>query len=245
MVYDELRALDVGRYLRNEPVSAGPPSISYRLSKFVKRNKVPLVFGTLAVLALAIGFGTSTMMFFREKQARSEQERLRVKAEIARSNEEELRRLAEYREQISNAAVLVSHGNLADADRLLQSVPFGQVPPSLEAAEAYLKVGEWHVLAERWFEATDCFANLALVLPMIDPADSFDISVVVIRAAALLSLTGNLERYDLIRQQAIERFSDTSSAVVAEQVFKATLILPPPPKLLPRYAPWAPSLRNA
>jgi len=230
-------ALDINRHLNNEAVSAGPPDAFYRLAKLVRRNKAAFLSGTAIFLALTAGFGTSTVLFFREKEARNEQQRLRTKAEIARNNEIALRRHAEYREKISHAAVQVSHGNFDAADRLLREVPFGEAPPSLEAAQAYLKVGEWHVLAERWPEATDSFANLALVLPTIDPTDSFDISVVMIRAAALLCQAGDLERYDMIRRLAIDRFSNTFSPVVAEQVFKATLLLPPDPETLAALRP--------
>lgn len=230
-------ALDVNRHLDCEAVNAGPPDRLYRLSKLVRRNKVQFLSGAVALLALVTGFGISTVLFFREKQARGVQEELRERAELAKNAEAELRQKAEYRERISHAAVLVSHGELAAADRLMQTVPFGQVPPSLEAAEAYLKLGEWHVTAERWSEATDCFSNLATVLPTIDPADSFDISVVVIRAAALLCKTGDRARYELIRKQAIERFAGTSSPVVAEQVFKSALLVPPDPETLAALAP--------
>jgi serine/threonine protein kinase len=238
-------ALDVNRHLNDEAVSAGPPDPFYRLAKLVRRNKVTVLSGAAVFLALTAGFGTSTVLFLREKEARGEQQRQRTKAEIARNNEVTLRRHAEYREKISHAAVQVSHGNFDAADRLLRSVPFGEAPPSLEAAQAYLKVGEWHVLAERWPEATDCFANLALVLPTIDPTDSFDISVVVIRAAALLCQAGDLERYEMIRRLAIERFSNTSSPVVAEQVFKTTLILQPREETLGSLRPLAEFLERS
>jgi serine/threonine protein kinase len=50
-------ALDVQRYLTDEPVVAGPPSSLYRFRKFVRRNKlafaaVSAVLGTLVVLAV-------------------------------------------------------------------------------------------------------------------------------------------------------------------------------------------------
>ena len=32
-------AADIGRHLKDEPVLAGPPSQTYRLKKFVRRNK--------------------------------------------------------------------------------------------------------------------------------------------------------------------------------------------------------------
>src|SRR5207249_1720102 len=46
-------AQDVRRYLEDEPVQACPPSLRYRASKFLRRNR--LVLATAAVLLLAVG----------------------------------------------------------------------------------------------------------------------------------------------------------------------------------------------
>jgi serine/threonine protein kinase len=56
---------DIGRYLSDEPVEASPPSTSYRLSKFARRNK-SLLAGIAAVfVALLLGLiGTSVMANF-------------------------------------------------------------------------------------------------------------------------------------------------------------------------------------
>src|SRR5262249_46446320 len=45
-------AMDVQRYLADEPVQACPPSVGYQLRKFVRRNKLALT--TLSILALAV-----------------------------------------------------------------------------------------------------------------------------------------------------------------------------------------------
>lgn len=51
---------DIGRYLRDEPISARPPSSVYLLRKFAKRNRPLVVGATAAVLALVAGvIGTS------------------------------------------------------------------------------------------------------------------------------------------------------------------------------------------
>jgi serine/threonine protein kinase/formylglycine-generating enzyme required for sulfatase activity len=51
-------ALDVQHYLRDEPVQAGPPSQTYRLQKFLRRNRKPALAGAvLAVLAVLVGLG--------------------------------------------------------------------------------------------------------------------------------------------------------------------------------------------
>src|SRR5438046_7454255 len=44
-------AMDVQRYLADEPVLACPPSAVYRLKKFVRRNKGPVVAGSIVALA--------------------------------------------------------------------------------------------------------------------------------------------------------------------------------------------------
>src|SRR3954463_6074760 len=43
-------AMDVGRYLADEPVQACPPSSSYRLRKFVRRNKRAVSAASLILL---------------------------------------------------------------------------------------------------------------------------------------------------------------------------------------------------
>jgi serine/threonine protein kinase len=48
-------ALDVKRYLDNEPVLASPPRASYRLRKFVRRNRVAVTAGSVVVVALLAG----------------------------------------------------------------------------------------------------------------------------------------------------------------------------------------------
>jgi len=48
-------AADIGRHLRNEPVLAGPPSVTYRARKFVMRHRVGVAFVILALL-FSVGF---------------------------------------------------------------------------------------------------------------------------------------------------------------------------------------------
>ena len=46
-------AADIGRYLRNEPVLAGPPSLLYRSRKFAARHRAGLIVAAAAFLTLA------------------------------------------------------------------------------------------------------------------------------------------------------------------------------------------------
>ncbi len=50
-------AVELTRYLNDEPVAARPPSSSYRFQKWARRNK--LVFGSTAAVLLALLLGIS------------------------------------------------------------------------------------------------------------------------------------------------------------------------------------------
>jgi tetratricopeptide (TPR) repeat protein len=65
-------AMDLKRFLENEPVFARPPTSAYRLQKLVRRHKVAFAAISSVVFALALGFGISTRLFVRERAARNE-----------------------------------------------------------------------------------------------------------------------------------------------------------------------------
>jgi len=58
-------AADIQRHLRQEPVLAGPASASYRIAKFVRRNKAAVAAATGIVAALLIGLGATMTMYLR------------------------------------------------------------------------------------------------------------------------------------------------------------------------------------
>src|SRR5207253_4528816 len=55
--YTSVTALadDLRRYLRNEPINARPDTFAYRAAKFVRRNRLAVSLGTLAIVATAAG----------------------------------------------------------------------------------------------------------------------------------------------------------------------------------------------
>jgi serine/threonine protein kinase/tetratricopeptide (TPR) repeat protein len=62
-------AADIARYLKDEPVSAGPPGTGYRLRKFARRNRRPVVAAVLVLLALVLGvIGTTIGLLRAEKR---------------------------------------------------------------------------------------------------------------------------------------------------------------------------------
>jgi serine/threonine protein kinase/WD40 repeat protein len=65
-------AADVQRYLADEPVLACPPSAAYRVRKFARRNRGPVLAGSLVVLALVIGVVGTTWGMVRADAAWAE-----------------------------------------------------------------------------------------------------------------------------------------------------------------------------
>ena len=63
-------ALDVERYLNDEPVSAAAPSHLYAIAKFVRRNRAVSLAATVAVAALTLGLGFALLANQREREAR-------------------------------------------------------------------------------------------------------------------------------------------------------------------------------
>jgi serine/threonine protein kinase/Tfp pilus assembly protein PilF len=96
-------ARDVGRYLEGEAVSAAPPTASYRVRKFVGRNRAAVVTGVLVFTALVVGVvGTSLGL---------------VEAKAAREREAEAATRATRQAEIAEAANTFLNTMLARADR--------------------------------------------------------------------------------------------------------------------------------
>ncbi len=64
-------ARDIQRYLTDEAVEARPPTAGYRLGKFLKRNKGPVVAASLVLLALLGGIAGTTFGLIRAEKARA------------------------------------------------------------------------------------------------------------------------------------------------------------------------------
>src|SRR5262249_4472788 len=63
-------AMELQRYLADEAVLACPPSLGYRLRKFLKRNKAPVLAATLVLSALVAGVIGTAWGLIRAEQHR-------------------------------------------------------------------------------------------------------------------------------------------------------------------------------
>jgi WD40 repeat protein/serine/threonine protein kinase len=74
-------AADVLRYLSGEAVRAHPPSAAYRLKKFVRRNKGPVIAASLVLFALLAGMAGTTGGLI---EARRQEQEARKQEQVAR-----------------------------------------------------------------------------------------------------------------------------------------------------------------
>ena len=99
-------ARDIQHYLANEPVEARPPSASYRLGKFLRRNRGPVIAAALVLLALVGGIIGTTFGLVRADRARRAEAEQRS---IAQANEARANRAraaeAELSRRVSEALV--------------------------------------------------------------------------------------------------------------------------------------------
>jgi eukaryotic-like serine/threonine-protein kinase len=87
-------AADVQRYLHDEPVLAGPPRAGYRLRKFLRRNRGPVLAAAAIFLLLVGGIVGTTAGLVQAVWAEREAEGHAAAAETARADEARRRRQA-------------------------------------------------------------------------------------------------------------------------------------------------------
>jgi hypothetical protein len=217
-------ALDIQRYLNNEPVMASPPGRLYRLRKLVRRNKIVFAAGGAIALALLIGLGLSTWLFFRER--------------AAHEREVQLRAAAEDRAKITQAVMLVSQGQYDDANQVLEEVKTPPSQPTLDGVSAFRSVGERLALQERWPEAAKRYAALI----KIDKLDGWNVVAVDYQAyGVVLAESGDTDQYEYFCNLAVTNFASEANGDMLKNggVLKTCLLFPADKKKLDALKPMA------
>jgi serine/threonine protein kinase len=112
-------ARDLQRYLANEPVEARPPSVGYRLRKFLSRHKGPAVAAAVVLLALLVSVAvasTAAVMIWQE-QKKTEAERIKA-TQNAEAAVEVVRNLSTYVESYEMGSGNTAVNDLQRKDRL-------------------------------------------------------------------------------------------------------------------------------
>lgn len=121
-------AADVERHLKGEAVIAAPPSAAYRLRKFARRNKGPVIAGTAVAAALLLGLATTSVaLYFAEHNAQV----ARNNAEVAYAAREKLE---------------VAYGDLAIQT---EETEWSAYTANLALAQMAMDAGNWPEARER------------------------------------------------------------------------------------------------
>jgi serine/threonine protein kinase/lipopolysaccharide biosynthesis regulator YciM len=112
-------ARDLERYLANEPVAAGPPGVGYRLRKFVRRHRGPVLAAAVVLVALLAGIAGTTWGLIR--------------ADHARQTAEAQERQAQREKRIADAVRKFQRDLLRQADPTAQADTLRQVGGGFEA----------------------------------------------------------------------------------------------------------------
>jgi serine/threonine protein kinase len=217
-------ALDVQRYLEDQPVLARPPAKTYLIGKFVRRNRAAVVAGvSLAFLLIAALVVTSTM-YKREQLARNQQVRLREEAQRARNEESRLRRQADARSNLGRVAFLLDQGRIDEADALRQQYPISSVEPSREAAAVFRSLGDWNARHDRWDQALMCFQLLRQANRLDEPDKLLDNADLIAISAALIRESPT--EYMDFRREMIASYQPARDQRQAEHLLKSCLLAP-------------------
>ncbi len=212
-------AMDVQRYLNNEPIVARPPSKTYRFQKLVRRNKGAVAAAIAVLLALCLGMGLSLYLFIQERAARQravaaelEQARLRKQAEQALVLEAQLRQQAEVGEKLSAASRLLSDGKIDEAEQAVYKISHPATALLLN------NLGLLRARRGEWQQAITNYSRLIQVAPN-EQAHYYSL-------AALLAFVDDAPAYEVLSRAILQQFATNRTASVLDRMAKACLILP-------------------
>ncbi|EDY84758.1 protein kinase domain [Verrucomicrobiia bacterium DG1235] len=219
-------AIELKRYLVDEPVMAHRSSYFYNFRKMVKRNRVVVLASSAVALTLVFGLGLSTVLLLREREARQ-------RAVAAEQLQARLRQVAEFRERLTQAAMLVNNGEYEEADNLVDGVELNEA--TMEGAAVFRALGEWHATNDRWGLAAERFKTL-LKINQLEGADVSSLDY--LELGPVLMELGDLDEYDRFRREAVERFADAESPFT-DRIVKISLLVSANREMLDRLKPFA------
>jgi tetratricopeptide (TPR) repeat protein/serine/threonine protein kinase len=163
-------ALDVQRYLNDEPVQACPPSAGYRLRKFVRRNKGKLavavsLFVAVTVMAASVGWTV------RDTAARE--------AEAQQREAGRLIKVADHvRESLDSARALIAENNWPSAHGklVLARSQLGNDRSKLPELHAEIEAGRVELDRYQRFLYLVDQSNEETTAPRVDPTLAADVS---------------------------------------------------------------------
>ncbi len=214
-------ALDLRRHLDDQPVSAGPPSASYRLRKLVKRNKAAFIASATIVACLAAGIIAIALALIREKEAFKRETAQRKLAEHAQTTAVGLihSMLYDMRDKLRplGRLDLLDHVS-TQAEKYFENLPEQQQTPAVLRNQGVMYGNRGNVLMSqgRLPEARTAYEKYVAIterLAKIDPGNTGgqrDLSTSYNKLGYLAHTEGNLKAARASFEKAlaiIERFA--------------------------------------
>src|SRR5262249_1225628 len=158
-------AQDLRRHLDDEPVQARSPTLRYRASKFVKRNRVPVAAAAAVFLALTVGLAAS---IYEARIAGSRLDQIRTIADtLVFDVHDAVRDLPGS----TKARQIIVKTALDYLDSTLNSVR-GDATAEKELAKAYRKLGDvqGNAQAANLGDSKGAAASYQRAIPLLDDA---------------------------------------------------------------------------
>ncbi|PWU20463.1 MAG: serine/threonine protein kinase [Verrucomicrobia bacterium] len=181
---------DIENFLKNEPISARPPSRVYQFQRMVRRNKLAFAAATAVLLAIIAGLVVSTWMFCREREARLRSQEVAqflkdmlhgIDPEVARGRDSVLREIL---------------------DKAVQRIATKLRNQPLLQAELYNTIGETY-LALAQFDQSERMHRTALDLQRKAHAKPADLATSLDDLGIVLRRTGNLDEAESREREAV------------------------------------------
>jgi serine/threonine protein kinase len=234
-------ALEVKRFLSNEPVSARPPSNVYRLQKTIQRNK--LLFVTIGIIAtlLLVTLVSLLVSLANERKARFTYELSTVRGLSStaekRGNWREVEKLrrqslelshklngSEHPDTISDVEELVralrAQSKLLEAEQVLRGALTPAFLRNPASAKLLYRRADLMALQGRW---TDAAADAARCIER-QPTEQYYYHVL----APLLIMNGDLPAYEQLCKRIQATFTNTTNPYWAERRAIDCLLRPNP-----------------
>jgi eukaryotic-like serine/threonine-protein kinase len=202
-------AMDIQRYLTNEPIIARPPGALYRFQKLVRRNRTFFAATSVGLAALVIGLILTLYMFIQE---RATLKRALAAEEVEKQLREQETQDAEISKRIAQAGLLLMAGQYDQSEQIVR-----QFHPHRTIVPFYDAFGGVHARHGEWSEA---LTNWELVVQSA-PDDYLGYEFL----APLLLQVGDTNAYKDCRDHILQQFGNTTDPHIAGLMVRASLIL--------------------
>jgi eukaryotic-like serine/threonine-protein kinase len=203
-------AMDIQRYLTNEPIVARPPSTFYRFQKLVRRNRTAFAAVGVGAAALVVGLILSSYLFIQDRMALK---RAVAAEKVERQLREEAEKDAVVSGQVVQAELLLMQGQYDDSEAIIS-----KMRPHATFGPFYNSYGQVHARRGQWREALTNWELVVKFAPDDDMGYQF--------LPPLLLQLNDVDGYKACRTQILQEFGNTTHPLIAQRMVIASLILP-------------------